>query len=157
MGRRALLLAQRCAAAEVHRCFATGATMNLSSGTLSGSGDVTVTGSLNWSGGTMSGSGRTIIASGGTLNLNNTTHDLNRWLQNDGTATWTAGVLQMSGGTFTKNGSFTANSAATLNCYGTGGINVFNNAGTFIKQGAGMAAFFVSSTGVSFNNHGAVD
>ena len=52
-----------------------------SSGALAGSGDVTVTGALTWSGGAMTGSGRTIIAVGGTLTMNNTTHDLGRILQ----------------------------------------------------------------------------
>src|SRR6185503_11476210 len=49
------------------------------------------------------------------------------------------------------------NSAAALSCYGTGGVNGFNNAGSFIKQGAGTANFTVSNTGVSFNNNGTVD
>src|SRR5437660_12707976 len=105
----------------------------------------------------MSGSWRTIIAIGGTLSLNNTTHDLNRLLQNDGTATWTAGVLQMNGGTFTNNGSFTANSGAGLSCYGTGGINVFNNAGTFIKQGAGTARSEERRVGEGWSYRGEAD
>jgi hypothetical protein len=126
----------------------------LSSGALVGSSDVTCTGLLLWSGGTMSGSGKTIIANGGTLNPNTTMHQLNRVLQNGGTATWTAGQLQMSGGTFNNNESFTANSSAALDCYGTGGVNAFNNAGTFTKQGAGTANFSVSSTAVAFNNSG---
>ena len=126
------------------------------SGTLSGSGDVTVTGTLNWTGGTMSGSGRTIIANTGTLSLNTSTHQLNRVLQNDGTATWTGGPLQMNGGTFNNNGSFTANSAGTLDSSGSGGTNVFNNAGTFTKLGAGEARFRVNTTGVAFNNSGNV-
>ena len=127
-----------------------------SSGTLAGSGDVTVTGALNWSGGTMSGNGRTIVANTGTLNLDTTTHQLNRVLQNDGTAIWTVGVVQMNGGVFTNNGSFTATSGAALNCYGTGGINMFHNAGTFTNQGGGTTTFSVSSTAVAFNNSGSV-
>ena len=131
-------------------------TLALSAGNLTGSGDVIISGALNWSGGTMSGSGRTIIANTGTLNLSTTTHDLNRVLQNDGMASWTAGVLQMNGGTFTNNGSFTANSGATLSCYGTGGANTFDNAGTFTKQGGGLTQFYVSSSAVVFNNNGVV-
>src|SRR5688572_24478999 len=131
--------------------------LNFNSGTISGTGDITIAGVVNWGSGTMSGSGRMIIGSGGTLNLNNTTHDLNRILQNDGTATWTAGALQMNNGSFINNGIFTVSSGGGLSCYGTGGVNLFSNAGTFIKQGAGNANFFTSSTAVTFSNNGAVD
>jgi hypothetical protein len=136
--------------------FAADATLNLSGGALGGSGDVTISGALNWSGGDMFGAGRTIVASGATLTIDNTTHNLNRVLRNEGVGTWTAGALQLNGGTFQNNGSFTANSASGLNCYGTGGVNAFNNAGTFTKQGAGTTSFFVSSTAVPFNNSGAM-
>ena len=80
----------------------------------------------------MSGSGRTTIASGATLTLNTTTHDLNRTLQNDGDATWTAGALQLNGATFINNGTFTVNSAGNLSCYGTGGATAFNNVGATV-------------------------
>src|SRR6185436_18369349 len=65
----------------------TNCTFTITSGALTGAGEITIKGSLNWAGGTMSGTGRTSIANGATLNLNTTTHDLNRTLQNDGTAT----------------------------------------------------------------------
>ena len=132
--------------------------VNLTLGTLGGTADVTCTNVFNWTAGTMGGSGRTIIAAGGTLNVSsNNEHNLNRVLQNDGTATWTAGHLFLTGGTFTNNGSFTASSGAALDCYGNGGVNAFHNAGTFNKQGAGLTRFFVSVTGVAFNNTGSVD
>jgi hypothetical protein len=132
-------------------------TVNLSSGVMGGSGDVTIGGALNWSGGAMAGTGSTIVGPSAILTLNNTTHDLNRRLENNGTATWTAGALQMNGGTFVNNGSFTANSSSSLSCYGTGGVNAFNNAGTFTKQGTGTTSLFVSSSGVPFNNSGTLN
>ncbi|MDA1277644.1 MAG: putative Ig domain-containing protein [Verrucomicrobia bacterium] len=127
-----------------------------SGGTLAGSGDVTVTGTLTWTGGTMSGSGRTILASGSTLNMSGTGNkNLNRVLQNDGTGTWTGGTLVMNGGTFNNNGSLTVSSAATISIAGNGGgVNAFNNAGTFTKQGDGETVFF---SRMPFNNSGAVD
>ncbi len=134
-----------------------GGGVTLSGGTLSGTGNVTVNGTLNWTGGTMSGTGQTLVPAGGTLNLSGSTHQLNRVLQNDGTAAWTAGALQMQGGTLDNNGSFTANTASLLQSYGTGGTNAFNNAGTFIKLGAGTTQFTTSSSGVPFNNTGSVD
>jgi len=64
----------------------------------------------------------------------------------------------MSGGTFNNNGAFTPNSSSELDCYDIGGINAFNNAGTFTKQGSGLTTFrVVSTTGVRFNNSGSVD
>src|SRR3954469_8218065 len=97
-------------------------TFNLSAGALAGSGDLTVAGTFNWSGGTMSGSGKTIIAaSTGTLNMSGGTHELYRVLQNDGTATWTLGVIVMADGTFNNNGTFVVNTGSTLDCYGNGG------------------------------------
>ncbi len=129
----------------------------LSTGTLTGSGDVTVSGPMTWSGGTMDGMGRTIIAATGTLSLTNTTHNLNRTLQNDGAATWTAGILTFNNGTINNNGSFTANSAVALSASGNSGANTFNNAGTFTKQGNGTTSFFVNATGVAFSNSGTVD
>ncbi len=130
-----------------------------SNGELSGSGDVTVTNVLDWTGGAMSGAGKTIIPTGATLNISvtNSVHYLNRMLENNGTTTWTGGVLDMSDGMFQNNGTFTANSDSTLDSYGRTGTNVFQNAGTFVKQGTGTTQFRVSSTGVTFNNADNVD
>jgi hypothetical protein len=136
--------------------------LNLS-GTLSGAGDVTITGVLNWTGGTMSGTGKTIVPAGGTLNLSSgsgNSRNLNRILENNGAANWTGGSLDMNNGTFQNNGTFTANSATTLQSTGTG-TNAFVNAGTFIKQGTGTVQFpftgLGGSTIVAFNNTGNVD
>lgn len=135
--------------------FASGA---FSGGTLTGAGDVTITGALSWTGGTMSGAGTTIVAATtGTLSMSGGSHLLNRVLRNDGAATWTVGTLSMNGGTFTSNGSFTANSASTLDCFGAGGTNAFVNNGTLVKQGAGSATFRVSTTAAAFSNAGSVD
>jgi hypothetical protein len=107
----------------------------------------------------MTGTGTTIIAAGtGVLTMSSSNVNLNRALRNDGAVMWTAGALQMNGGTFINNGTFTADSTAgTLQCYGTGGTNVFTNNGTFTKQGSGLASFFTSSSAVSFNNAGTVN
>jgi len=47
------------------------AKVNLSSGTLGGTGLLSVMNEMNWSGGTMAGSGRTVIPPGASLNLAN--------------------------------------------------------------------------------------
>src|SRR5260221_13582860 len=109
----------------------------------------------------MQGTGKTVIASGGTLAVSSGTHQLNRILENDGTATWTAGAIPMRNGTINNNASWTANSASTLQCYGNtgGGVNAFNNnaGSTFTQMGAGTTQFIVSSSGVAFNNAGTVN
>jgi hypothetical protein len=59
-------------------------------GTLTGDGDLTVSGNMDWSSGTMSGSGTTTIASGATLTIHGTGYKSlsGRTIENDGTATW---------------------------------------------------------------------
>jgi YD repeat-containing protein len=151
---------------SISTASAINASLTFSGGTLSGAGDLTVNGALNWTsvffpgfiGGTMSGAGQTIIAAGGMLNLSgNGAHHLNRTLVNNGTANWTGGELQMNGGTLQNNGNFTVNSDNFLTARGNGGINAFNNVGTFIKQGSGTVEFTTLTSGVSFNNTGNVD
>jgi hypothetical protein len=126
-------------------------------GTLAGTGNVTVTGVLNWTGGAMAGTGRTVIGPAGTATINSATHDLNRVLENQGTATWSAGALQMNNGTLLNLGTFIATTASTLDSSGLGGTNRVTNQGTFRKQGTGTAQFRVSNTAVAFDNQGLVE
>jgi RHS repeat-associated protein len=135
--------------------FASG---GLSNGTLSGSGEVSITGTFDWTGGTMSGSGKTIIANTGALNLSGASaRNLNRVLESHGAGTWSGGELQMNGGTLSNHGSFTANNSAALDSYGMGGVNAFNNVGTFTKQGTGLTRFWQYNTTVAFHNSGTVE
>jgi hypothetical protein len=133
--------------------------LTLSAGTLGGAGTVTVTGSLAWTGGTLAGPGKTVVASPAILSLGGSALQLNSELDNQGTATWTSGNLQMNSGTLVNSGTFTANSSFfTLSCFGvSGSTNTFSNTGTFIDQGTGMVLFTVSSTAATFNNAGTVN
>ncbi|MBX3376063.1 MAG: hypothetical protein KF678_03560 [Phycisphaeraceae bacterium] len=137
------------------------------SGTLAGSGDCTFTSTLSWTGGVMAGPsapgapvGRVIISGAGTLNISGTTHDLNRTIENNGAAVWTGGAIRMSGGTFNNNNQFTASTAgvggAGLPSFGSGGVNAFNNTGTFTKVGPGEVSFSVLAAGVAFNSLGTI-
>jgi RHS repeat-associated protein len=136
--------------------------LNLSSGTLTGAGALTVTGVLNWTGGTMSGAGTTTVAQGGTLNLAGDLRLDARTLANVGTATWS-----LNPGVFTQ--FFMADSATIENQAGatftiTGDVplfasgtapETFNNAGTLIRTGrtaTGAARF----SGIALNNTGSV-
>ena len=130
--------------------------LNLSSGTLSGTGDVTINTALNWTGGSMSGAGRTIIAAGATMAITaNGSTSLSRALDNNGAATmsginsWnfntaTAIFSNLAGATFTASGGVMSN-----NCCGG---PAFNNAGTFTKTGPGTLTI-----GIAFNNTGTLD
>jgi hypothetical protein len=136
--------------------FANDATLtnlDMSGGTLTGFGDVTVTGVLNWTGGTMSGAGRTISSS--TLNIsgsNGKTLDT-RTLNNAGAAIWTGTDLSVLNGAAFNNlagATFDARTDAALTAgfFSTPGF--FNNAGSFTKsQGTGITSVFIA-----FNNSG---
>lgn len=125
-------------------------------GTLTGPGDVTVTGPLTWTGGFMTGLGRT-RANGGIIATGNSQWTLDgRTLDNAGTATWSAT------GTFAAiNGAVINNLAgATFNMQLDGFLGpafavvptaTFNNAGSLIKPGATTTVIMV------FNNAGTVD
>ena len=130
--------------------------VTFSAGTLTGGGDVTITGILNWSAGIMAGAGRTILGSGGTANFTGSgIKGLNRTLENGGTIHYSGTVLafgytaivagivnNLAGGVFnvTGEGDFNQSSAAA---------HAFNNSGTFNKTGAGTTTDF---TAVAFNN-----
>ena len=132
-------------------------TLTLTTGTLSGSDNVTVTGLMTWSGGTMSGSGVTTIAAGGTLDFLGAVKTLDgRTLNNAGTATVSgpAVTLTMANGAIFNNqasGSFEVQNDSTIASLGTG--SMFNNQGTFNRTlGSGTA-----TVGVVFNNTGTVN
>ena len=80
------------------------------SGTLAGSGNVTVASGKTyaWTGGSMGGTGTTTVASGGTLTINAGEVGISRTLTNNGTVTWVAGQLQITNGTIDNNATFTA-------------------------------------------------
>jgi len=125
------------------------------SGTLGGSGQVTVTGPLNWTGGTMSGTGRTVIAPTGSLSMSGPSNKaLFRVLENHSPdANWTNGHILFGNGTFTNesDGTFTATLATNLSFSNQFGTNAFANAGTFVQNGPGTV-----TVGVPFNNTGTV-
>src|SRR5207244_5287227 len=119
-----------------YRNFSTG-TLNLSGGTLAGSGDFTVSSLLNWTGGTLGGNGTTSVAAAATLALGGTSTLVldGCTLQNAGTGTW--------GGT---GNIFFADAAAFINQAGAtftvtndqniafSGFGTITNAGTFTKS-----------------------
>ena len=125
-----------------------------SGGTLSGSGNLTVSSGLTyaWTGGSMGGTGTTTVASGGTLTINGNVI-LARVLTNNGTVTFQAGNLYFTNGTFNNNVTFTAQPDGSL--VNNGGTNAFNNnaSGTFTRN-TGTGNCDVS---IPFNNAGTVN
>jgi hypothetical protein len=129
----------------------------LSNGILGGSADVEFTGQVTWAAGTMSGAGETIIKPGANFSIESGVlpHTLNRRLRNDGTAIWTGGNISFDYGSIENNHQFEMRSATLLDAYGNGGeANLFENKGTLIKNGTGIAQFRLNTSGVTFSNTG---
>jgi hypothetical protein len=124
-------------------------------GLLTGSGNVTVSGSLLWTGGFMTGTG--ITTSNGTLvmgGLDFKEMSLQRILNNAGVATWTGNSTVSLG----NGGDFNNLAGARFLEHSTGGFGsvnsgVFNNAGDFDMNANSSGTAF----GVRFNNTGTVE
>ncbi|MEA2238059.1 MAG: fibronectin-binding autotransporter adhesin [Thermoanaerobaculia bacterium] len=117
--------------------------LNLSGGTLGGSGNVTVTGPSTWSGGTIGGSGALTFANGATVAMPGTSAaTLSRPLLNNGTINYTAALSAMliDNVPVTNNGTFDIQSSQGIMV--TGGTPPFINNGTLKKSsGAGLVQF----------------
>lgn len=135
--------------------------LDLTGGTLGGTGAVTINGLMNWSLGTMSGGGRTIIPAGVTLNAAMPSGaGLNgRTLENGGTVLWTgAGNIGFVSAVITNRvgALFHAQSAGGFAF--VSGPNRFDNAGTFRKSvNTGTLDILDFSGSGSFNNFGTVE
>jgi RHS repeat-associated protein len=130
--------------------------LQLSVGTLAGTGTVTLTGTTNWTGGNMAGPGTTHIAAGAELILSSPgVKGLNngRQLVNDGTiSVEDTGSLVRSGGDLpmlTNNGLFEIKADASVINSGT-----FLNNGT-LRKDAGTTG--TSEIDFAFTNSGTVD
>ena len=112
-----------------------------SGGALTGSGDVTVTGSLDWGGGDMGGSGTTTLGpsipltiDGGNLGIRDT-----RTLRTEGAVTWTgdADIAIGTSATFENAGVLTSSGAGQRGVsFGT-----FLNTGTLVHDGGALEFF----------------
>lgn len=135
--------------------------LELRSGTLGGSGTLSITNRMDWTGGGMNGVGRTVIASGATLHAALPSGgSLNgRVLDNRGTIVWSgsgnigfvnAVITNLPGGLFLAQGD----GGMTF----VSGVNRFDNAGTFRKSIRGGTLEVVDFTrSGSFNNFGSLE
>jgi hypothetical protein len=131
-------------------------TLELSGGTLSGTGTQTVTGMLTWSGGTESGTG--ITNAKGGMTISGEPFFDTRTLNNSATATWSGiDFLMLNGSIFNNLAGATWNHTVdTPIAFEGGNPPTFSNAGTFEKTGGTSTSGGGVSSGIVFNNSGAV-
>ncbi len=137
--------------------FNTGITgLDLSNGTLSGTGNLTLSGLSTWTRGTITGAATTtfnstlnmsgdltkVISGGRIVNADNTA-----WSGNTGA---NKNEISFGQGTFNNNGTFTDTNAFGDRMHSSG---TFNNNGTYNKQNTTLTNI---DTGVDFNNTGTV-
>lgn len=131
------------------------AKLNISGGTLNGTGTVTVTGTANWTDGDIDGGGTLTIPAGGTLNISSSSDKSLKGghvLNNAGTATWSGtGLLQTDGDAAVNNsGTFNINGGQFYS-----GASAFNNSGTLnVSAGSDTAEF---ANGAVLNNTGTLN
>ena len=131
--------------------------LNLSGGTLAGSGRLTMTGpaASSWTGGAMS-VGTTLVRPGVTLNLGGgTVKDIHsgRVLRNEGTMVWTGtGNIRSGNATFENTGLFEVQTDADIN-QDLGGTHQLVNTGTVSKT-AGVGSSNPTDISVPFDNDG---
>ena len=132
--------------------------LTLTSGTITGTGELDVGGAFHWTNGTMEGAGKTVVAATGSMALDSGNHDLNRELDLNGPTTWTAGGIRLvDSGTINNNAAFTATAPTNMTIsvfrIGLNNVNAFNNqaAGVFVTNGPGVV-----HCQLPFNNAGSV-
>lgn len=111
--------------------------LDISGGTLTGAGDITITRNFNWDGGTLAGSGNLNIASTAAGNFSTFTKTLaGQNIHNFGAINWVAGDITFDSGSITNeiNSSFLIQSSATMtDSDGTSTPSTFINSGQVRK------------------------
>jgi hypothetical protein len=124
------------------------AVLTLTTGTLSGSGQISVSQTLNWNGGTISGTGSLVLLPGTTWAITSGNVTLSRTLRNEGTITWSGtGNITVSNGTLTNDNliQFTAAAGSPSLLAGAGTSLLINN-GSITKTGAATARIATLTT-----------
>ncbi len=136
--------------------------LNMTGGSLGGTGTVTVTGTLSWSGGNMAaGTGKTVIASSGSGTITGAGSKwLSRTLENAGTLDYLGANLSFGFGALQAGvlnnlgtGVFTADGGGDFGLTNAGSHAIINS-GTMNRTGAGTTSV---AFGISFTTSGAVD
>lgn len=129
-------------------------------GTLTGAGDLSVSGAFAWQNGTMSGTGTTTFQNGATVTADSLfAHVLSqRTLVNNGTIVWSNnGDFDLNNGAvFTNNGLIELRSGAGFSS-ADNTAKTFNHSGMFRKTtGTGTSTSFANSN-ITFNNSGLIE
>jgi hypothetical protein len=124
-------------------------------GQLTGSGTLTITGTLDWTGGTMSGSGVTQVAAGATATLEGTgAKELDsRTFADAGAVTWLAADITGTGGVVDVQAGGDLAAQGTLTC----GASMLNVEGTFRTTGPGTTVAVDATVNVSGTVNAAQD
>jgi hypothetical protein len=133
---------------------------NHTNGSIGGSGSLAIAGTMNWSGGNLNVN----LTNNGTINKTNTSAlgDGSAsvvTLTNNGTFNWTSGDLNFFGATIDNTATGTINSTTDQNMSLQNEVNLFNNAGSFVKSGGvGTTQFTlpVTNSGTMTVNEGTV-
>jgi hypothetical protein len=126
-------------------------------GTLSGAGDLRVSGTFGWAGGTLSGSGALNVLNAATMNILGTGDKSlsEKTVNNAGTITWTTGTLNgNTGGTINNSGLFDVQGDVTMqnnDCCGRP-FSLNNLASGTVRKSASNGTTTI--TGVTLNNAG---
>jgi hypothetical protein len=135
------------------------AMLTLSAGSLAIASPSTVDAGLAWQGGTLTGGGTLTVSAGGALSINSSVVLDGVTLTNLGTATWTAGSIQLDdGATFDNAGTLTMELNYTWGMgYGFGTACQINNSGTWIDASGNIYANSIGTYGgIGFNNSGSM-
>jgi hypothetical protein len=131
--------------------------LTLTSGTVTGANDLTITGSLTWNSGTMSGNGTTTLAATGTLvtSASGTPYLDTRTFNNAGTVNWNSTSYLY----LTNNAVFNNQSGANYNIQTSSTYAIYGSTGTFNNlSGATFTKSSSGDTGIynltAFNNTG---
>jgi RHS repeat-associated protein len=101
--------------------------LTLGGGTLTGAGELDLSGSLSWTGGSMTGSGKTVLKSSATSSIDpgvgNAVALTERELVNEGTLTWSTGSVEgRSDAEIDNSGTFVANASVPVSEWSTHGL-----------------------------------
>ena len=114
----------------------------LEGGTLTGGGNLTVTGVMTWTAGTLAGTGKLILGAGAALNIQGDVTASGRAIDSTaGSVNWTTGTIA---GTLNNTGVLTISGAANKIIAGT-----VNETGATTWKGAGNLTF---NDGTAFNS-----
>jgi hypothetical protein len=122
--------------------------LTITAGVFDNAATLELSGNLTWEFGTIQNFGTARVLPGGTMTLSSSTKTLvNQTLENQGTATWSGGTIQLNAATVSNVAGATFDVTANVSMTNIGGSPLFTNAGTLARTSAtGIATISVSLT-----------